>query len=374
MPKRLGNIYEQIISLDNLIAADELARKNKRYSSDMRRWDEQWDENITRLHYLLAEQAYAHGEYRHFTTRTEGKERYISVSKWQDRVVHKAFCIVVEPLLNAKLSKVTYANIKGKGQHVCARQVRGAISRMNNPYCLKMDIRKYYPSVCNEVMMKTIRKYIKDKRALWLADEIIKSTDCLPIGNITSQLFGNLVLDDLDKKLYSLAKDNVFRYCDDIVVISEDKAKLHHIRREVDDYLSDRSLTMKPNWQVFPVNDRGIDFCIGRIFKTHVRLRKRLKIAYTRRLREWEDFPGDPAYEERWWASISGVLAHTNSKHLIKKWKYEYPEFFERLRERKATRAVAIAQRKRVDLATKLQYKGDGTDIGEYSGSGAIGS
>ncbi|MEG1188656.1 MAG: reverse transcriptase domain-containing protein, partial [Bacteroidales bacterium] len=355
-PKRIGNIYNEIISIENLIAADQLARTGKRYTSAMRKWDERWSENINRLHWLLKEQAYQHGDYQHFTTCTEGKERYISVSTWQDRIVHKAFCLVCEPLLNAKLSHDTFANIKGRGQHLAAKRLKKIIQANTQLYCLKMDIRKFYPSVKKDVMIRVLNRYVKDKKALWLAQEIVSSSDGLPIGNLTSQLFGNLVLDKLDRRIRTLGAKYLFRYCDDIVVLDEDKAFLHYLKRETDDYATGHGLEVKRNWQVFPVDDRGIDFLTGRIFSTHTRLRKRIKIKCIRQLRRFERHAGDPEYEERWWASVSGHLMHANTKHLIKKWKHEYPNYFERLRNRKAARASAAAQRREEALATKLQH------------------
>jgi hypothetical protein len=140
-----------------------------------------------------------------------------------------------------------------------------------------MDIKKYYPSVDNEILKTIIRKNIKDKNLLWLFDEIIDSTKGIPIGNYLSQYFGNLYLSELDHITKAKTK-YYFRYADDIVILHKSKTVLHQLKDEIEYYLNNNlNLILKENWQVFPVEKRGIDFLGYVFFHDYTLLRKTIK-------------------------------------------------------------------------------------------------
>jgi len=111
---------------------------------------------------------------------------------------------------------------------------------------------------------------------LWLLDEIIDSTEGVPIGNYLSQYFGNIYLSGLDHYCKTKVK-YYFRYCDDIVILHKDKAFLHTFFNEIKSYLNSIELEVKSNWQVFPVDKRGIDFLGYRFFDGYILLRKSIK-------------------------------------------------------------------------------------------------
>jgi hypothetical protein len=152
-------------------------------------------------------------------------------------------------------------------------------------YCLKMDIRKFYPSIDHEILKHIIRKKIKCKDTLWILDEIIDSTSGVPIGNYLSQFFGNLYLTYFDHwmKEEKLCK-YYFRYCDDIVVLHESKEFLHSLRKEVQYYLNtELNLYLKSNHQVFPIEARGLDFVGYKFYPSYVLLRKSIALAFKRK-------------------------------------------------------------------------------------------
>jgi hypothetical protein len=155
----------------------------------------------------------------------------------------------------------------------------------NTKYCLKMDISKFYPSVDNEVLKRMFRRKIKDVNCLWLIDVIIDSNNGLPIGNYTSQWFANFFLEGLDHFIKEkLGVKYYVRYVDDLVLLGPNKKKLHKARREISSYLESINLRLKDNWQVFRVNDRGIDFLGFRFFRNKTILRKRNALRIRRRL------------------------------------------------------------------------------------------
>jgi len=153
---------------------------------------------------------------------------------------------------------------------------------------LKLDIKKFYPNVDHEILKQLLRRKIKDSDLLWLLDEIIDSADGLPIGNYLSQYFANFYLTYFDHWIKEKKQVRYyFRYADDLVFLSSNKSDLHQLLYEIKNYLSNRlKLTVKENYQLFPVQARGIDF-IGYIFyHTHTLLRKRIKQNFARTIKK----------------------------------------------------------------------------------------
>jgi retron-type reverse transcriptase len=286
--KRLGNLYGRICSLENLQLADEKARKGKLRSHGVVKHDRNRAENLIRLHEMLKNGTFRTSKYDIFTIY-EPKEREIyRLPYFPDRIVHHAVMNILEPVFVSIFTADTYSCIKNRGIHAAAKRVKRALQE--NPeetkYCLKIDIRKFYPSIDHDTLKRLLLRKIKDVRLLSLLDEVIDSADGVPIGNYLSQYFANLYLSYFDHWLKE--KKSVrfyFRYADDIVVLHHDKGYLHGLFREMQAYLAENlKLEVKGNWQVFPVAARGIDF-VGYVFyHTHTRLRKSIKQRLCRRL------------------------------------------------------------------------------------------
>jgi hypothetical protein len=180
-------------------------------------------------------------------------------------------------------------------------------------YCLKLDITKFYPSVDHSVLKQLLRKKIKDTDLLWLLDGIIDSAEGLPIGNYLSQYFANFYLTYFDHWIKEEKKVKYyFRYADDMVILSDNKPYLHQLLCEIREYLQENlKLEVKDNYQVFPVEDRGIDFVGYVFFHTHVLLRKSIKQSFARMLARNKNPQSIASYK--------GWAKHCNSKNLVKK-------------------------------------------------------
>jgi len=177
---------------------------------------------------------------------------------------------------------------------------------------LKLDIRKFYPSVDHGILKVMLRKKIKDTDLLWLLDEIIDSAAGLPIGNYLSQYFANFYLTYFDHWLKEEKRvQYYFRYADDIVVLSDNKSYLHQLLNDITLYLQvNLNLKVKDNYQVFPVDSRGIDF-VGYVFRhTHTLLRKSIKQSFARAIAK-NNNPKSVA-------SYKGWAIHCNSRNLLK--------------------------------------------------------
>ncbi len=188
--KRIKNLYDEIISLENLQLADERARKGKIRSYGVQLHDKNREANLQRLHESLKSQTYKTSKYRIFKIY-EPKEREIyQLHYFPDRITHHAIMNVLEPIWVSLFNKNTYSCIKNRGIHAAVKSVKHSLrcDVEGMKYCLKIDIRKFYPSIDHDVLKKVKRRKIKDVKLLWLLDEIIDSVpNGVPIGNYLSQ-------------------------------------------------------------------------------------------------------------------------------------------------------------------------------------------
>lgn len=312
--KRIGNLYNRITSLENLFQADRLASKGKSLQYGVRVHRENWQANLYSLHHRLRTRNYKTSPYTTFTIR-EPKEREIfRLPYFPDRIVHHAVMRILEPIFVAHFTADTFSCIKGKGIHGAAYALRRALrDQAGTQYYLKMDVRKFYPSIDHEVLKALLRRKFKDPDLLWLLDEIIDSAPGLPIGNYLSQYLANFMLSGLDHFLKEkMGVRYLFRYLDDIVILGSDKAALHQLRKLVEQYLLEYlKLDLKGNYRVAPVYPHGIDF-VGYVFlHTHTRLRKSTKKNFARMMAMHPRMPSI--------ASYYGWSKHCNSRHLLKK-------------------------------------------------------
>jgi RNA-directed DNA polymerase len=311
--KRKNNLYQQICSIENLMLADTIARRGKLNKPDIMEWDKNRVKNIKVLQEELIAKTYLTSEYSVFTI-FERKERIIYKLPYRDRVVHHAVMNILESIFVATFTADTYSCIKKRGIHAAAAAVKNALMDVDDTtYCLKLDIRKFYPTVDHAILKRLLRKKIKDSDLLWLLDGIIDSADGLPIGNYLSQYFANFYLTYFDHWIKEEKHVRYyFRYADDMVILSDSKQYLHQILADIKNYLQEKlKLEVKDNYQVFPVKDRGIDFVGYVFFHTHVLLRKSIKQSFARMLKRNKNPQSIASYK--------GWAKHCNSKHLLKK-------------------------------------------------------
>lgn len=304
--------------MENLQLADKIARKGKLKQPGVIEHDKNREANLEALQQMLTGKTYRTSEYTTFTIY-EPKERIIfRLPYYPDRITHHAIMNILEPLFVSVFTADTYSCIKGKGIHAAANAVKQALKdRSATKYCLKLDIKKFYPNIDHDVLKILLRRKIKDQDLLWLLDEIIDSTEGLPIGNYLSQYFANFYLTYFDHWMkQDKAVKYYFRYADDLVILSDSKEYLHQLLSDIRIYMTENlKLQIKSNYQVFPVDDRGIDF-VGYVFRhTHVLLRKSIKQNFARMLKKNKNAQSI--------ASYNGWAVHCNSKNLLKKLLHE---------------------------------------------------
>lgn len=312
--KRISNLYKQIISIDNLIAADRKAQKGKSNQYGVKVHNKNRKANIEQLHDLLLKKEYKTSEYKTFMVHDPKEREVFCLPYFPDRIVHHAIMNVLEPIFVSTFTADTYSCIKNRGIHSLANKLKKALKdKKNTTYCLKLDIKKFYPNIDHEILKQLLRRKLKDQDLLSLLDEIIDSAEGVPIGNYLSQYFANFYLTYFDHWIKEEVKvQYYFRYADDIVVLHNSKPYLHNVLGEIQAYLNDNlNLEVKGNYQVFPVESRGIDF-VGYVFyHTHTLLRKKIKQNFARKLKN------NPNTQSK--ASYLGWLKHCDAKNLTKK-------------------------------------------------------
>jgi len=281
--KRIGNLYEQIISVENLKLADKKARKGKKNQYGVVKHIRNEEANILKLHEDLKNKIFTTSKYKIFKI-SDGKEREIfSLPYYPDRLVHHAVVNILEPIFMSVFTADTYSCIKGRGVHKASYKLRKYLKDIENTkYCLKIDIKKFYPSIDNDILKNLLRKKFKDKELLYLLDNIIDSAKGVPIGSYLSQFFANYYLTYFDHFIKEKLKvDYYLRYCDDCVILSSNKEQLWEWFYEIKKYLEEElKLEIKGNYQIFPVEVRGIDYCGYKHYHTHTLLRKSIKKKY----------------------------------------------------------------------------------------------
>lgn len=285
--KRFGSLYEKIYDINNIRLAHSNARKGKSRYSEVKRVDANPEYYFLQIQNMLRDKTFKNAEYHVFKRMFGKKEREIfKLPYFPDRIIHHCIMQILEPVWNKVLIRDTYSSLKGRGIHDGLKRVRNALKKDSNKYCLKFDIQKFYPSVDHGILKQIIRKKIKCQDTLNLLDTIIDSTSGIPIGNYLSQYFGNLYLTYFDHWMKEeKGCSGYFRYCDDVVVLSDNKTVLHCLFKEIEIYLKvNLNLSIKKNWQVFPIAIRGIDFLGYRIFADYCLLRKSIATNFKKKV------------------------------------------------------------------------------------------
>lgn len=305
--KRLGGIWSQLVSFENLLSGYRKARCGKGRSPAVAAFALNLETELLKLQRGLESGDYRPGRYRLFTMY-ERKPRVIAAAPFRDRVVHHAVMNLIEPPLDRTFIFDSYACRLGKGTHAAVDRYQAWARRY--AYVLKMDIAQYFPSIDHEILKDKLRRRIKDKRTLGLLDRIIDGSPSLetelhyfagddlltpferprgvPIGNLTSQFFANLYLDDVDHYIKQTLRVNAYlRYVDDMVILSDDKARLSELRASVRERLAAHRLRLHPRKaHVSQVAD-GLNLLGYLVYPHHRRLRSDNGHRFARRLRRF---------------------------------------------------------------------------------------
>lgn len=322
--KRHGNLFESIANEENLYQAYHKARRGRGWQDTIKDFEKDLEKNIEQILESLLNKTYTTSNYEIFQIY-EPKTRDIYKLPFNpDRIVQHALMNIVEPIWDGLLIHDTYACRRGRGIHKGSTRTMEFIRKVGKQgYCLKMDISKFYPSLNHDILYEIVKKKIKCKNTLWLLHDIIYSVHGgynVPIGNYTSQWFGNLYMNELDQHLKHEMKIKYYiRYCDDFLLFHKDKKFLNYMKGHIEQYLLEKLDLKLSKADAFPIS-RGVDFLGYRHFHDYILLRKSTAKRFKKRVKEVQYlYQTGKLDRERYMSSLAsmmGTLKWCNSKHL----------------------------------------------------------
>lgn len=318
--KKYDDLWDKICNIDNFRKAYANATRGKKYYKDVIEIEAYGaDKYLQELLEEVVQDRYKVSQYTVFKRMTGGKEREIFKLPMKDRITQHAIMIHIEPIFRESFILDTYSSIKGRGIHRCLKRVKRAVKHKEYKYCLKLDIHKCYPSLDKEILKYKLSKKFKDKKLLHLLYIIIDSCEKgVPIGNYTSQYFNNFYFSDFDHWMKETKRIKYyFRYCDDMVILGKDKEQLRQLLCEIRQYVATLNVAIKSNYQIFPIEDRSIDFLGYKTRYRFVLIRKHIKKTFIQKCNKMNfDFLSDKDINVL--ASYNGIVKHGDCRHLWK--------------------------------------------------------
>ena len=290
--KRVGHLFEQVVSFRALCVAARRAARGKRLSMSAAAFLLDLEPEVLRLERELLDGSYRPASYRTFTI-DDPKPRTISAAAFRDRVVHHALCAALEPVLERGAIEQSFACRKAKGTLAAVGCAQGFARRARR--FLKLDIRKFFETADHGVLQRQLRRVVKDRRCLELADRFIDAGapgsppgKGLPIGNLTSQHFANFYLCPLDHFIkHELRARHYCRYMDDLLIFGDQGEVLRGLRDEIERFVGTRLLLeLKEEATILAPVHAGVPYLGFRIWPDLIRLDPRRVRRFRGRFRD----------------------------------------------------------------------------------------
>lgn len=363
----IDNAWGTICDFSWLCKAHENAHKGKRYRAEIMAFTARLEDWLFIIIENLQNGTYILGPYRKLWVFVP-KKRLVMALPYPDRIVQWSIYQILNPFYDKMFIEDSYACRKGKGSHKAAARLQYWMRQvMRKPgrgyYYLKLDISKYFYRVDHEILLSILARRIADERLLDLIRGIVNSKAepfglprgkapqdvppeewlyevGMPIGNLTSQLFANIYLNELDQYCKHTLKIHYYiRYMDDIVILAENKETLHKWKTAIEAFLRDRlALDLNDKTTIRPVR-MGVEFVGVRIWNTHMKLRKstvgRIKREVKKITERYAAGRISKQSFDRRIASIRGLLEHTDTERLRMRLNGIYIAEMEKARKRK---------------------------------------
>lgn len=347
----IRDAWPVIVDFGWLLEAHRNARKGKRYRSEVMSFTNHLEDNILIIQKMLLDGTYELGPYRKLWVYIP-KKRLVMALPYMDRIVQWSLYQYLNPIYDKTFIEDSYACRKNKGSHKAARRLQYWMRQVdrkpgNKWYYLKLDISKYFYRVNHEILLNILQRRIKDPDLMNLISGIVNSKAepfglprgkkpqdvppekwlydvGMPIGNLTSQMFANIYLNELDQYCKHILKIHYYiRYMDDIIVLSNDKAVLHDWKNKIERFLNDElELELNDKTAIRPIR-MGVEFVGIKIWTTRMKLRKstvrRIKREFRKIARTYAEGDMSRASFQRRVASFEGLLKNANTEKLMKR-------------------------------------------------------
>lgn len=347
--KTYTKLYEKICLFDNLKLAFNKAKQRKSSRPDVQEFEQHWKENVVKIQQELVTETYRPLPLKTFILR-DPKTRKISKSDFRDRVVHHAICNIIEPIFEKRFIHDSYANRRRKGTSAALKrfnQFKRKASKSgvkvreecdNNyvrGYVLKADIRKYFDTVDHQILLQILSKKIADQKVIRLIEKILANHKTphpgkgMPLGNLTSQFFANVYLNELDMFVkHQLKAKYYLRYVDDFVIFHENRNTLQEYKEKINLFLKrNLLLDLHPQKSMIKPLARGLDFVGYRIFHYYVLLRKRNLRKIEQKLKEMEELYKNQTISREtveqtlngWFGYMNGSNTHNLQQKILRR-------------------------------------------------------
>lgn len=328
---RLCHLYNDIISVENLLAAWKEFLRDKRNRQDVERFSFHLFDHILALHHELADKTYQHGPYQAFKIN-DPKPRDIHKASVRDRLLHHAIYRILYPYFDPKFIFDSYSCRKTKGTHRAVNRFREYARQISKNHTqtvwvLKCDIRKFFANIDHKILLAILAKRIKNRDTVWLLEKVIESFQTrdkpgvgVPLGNLTSQLLVNIYLNEFDHFLKrNLKVTYCIRYADDFVILDRSKDHLENLLPQISAFLETKlKLTLHPDKVSLKTFASGIDF-LGWVNFPHYRVpRTSTKKKMFRNLEQRRKNGSLSSY--------LGLLSHGNTHKLRQEISEKYPD------------------------------------------------
>lgn len=337
-------LFDEVVSLENFFIAWKQFSDGKMQKEDVSIFAAHLEDNLFLLYQNFRSDTYRHDAYEHFFVH-DPKRRFISKATVRDRIVHQAIVQVLEPIFECQFIFDSYSSRKRKGTHAAVERLEKFLRQATRNYhfpifVLKCDIRKFFDSVNHEILLSIISNTIKDEQLLFLIRTIVKSyasdpqaATGLPLGNVTSQLFANIYLDEFDHFVKDRFRLKWYvRFCDDFVIMHSDRIFLERLLLQINEYLlRSRVLTLHPQKIEIRKLSQGIDFvgqCLlpfCRVLRT--KTRRRIFRQIQQRLVDYRIGAIDDEEFRQSLQSYLGILIHGANKKTKRKLKEKVLRF-----------------------------------------------
>ncbi len=270
--KRFRHSYDDIISIQNLLAAWGEFILGKRKRKDVQEFGVHLMDNILKLHTDLKNNTYTHGVYEAFNI-SDPKPRNIHKATVRDRLLHHALSRELYSFFDTTFVFHSYSCRKEKGTHRAitnfTKMARGvSVNHTKTCWVLKCDIKKFFASIDHTILIKILEERIVDTTVLGLLQKIVSSFDSgtagkgLPLGNLTSQLLVNIYMNEFGQYLKQTLKVKYYiRYADDFVLLSDNRDELIENLQSIGGFLESKlKLTLHPQKVSISTFASGVDF------------------------------------------------------------------------------------------------------------------
>lgn len=291
--------YLKLISIENIFQAWSEFRKGKTKRFDVQEFERHLEDNLFELNRRLKNKIYEHGDYKSFYVN-DSKQRHIHKAKVADRVAHHLLYTFLYKLFDKSFIYDSYSCRLEKGTHKGVRRLEvfaRKVSQNHTTDCwaLKLDIKKFFASVDHGILLTLLKEKIEEENIIWLLKQIIDSFHLdkgdekgIPLGNLTSQIFANIYLNELDQFVKHKIKMHYYiRYADDFLFLSRDKELLHEYIDVLRQFLSNElKLELHPDKIIFRKLEWGIDFLGYVILPRYILPRTKTKRRMFKKLKE----------------------------------------------------------------------------------------